>query len=192
MKKFKLSKTSWLILSTGVFLVILAGLGLTRSQQIQDQAVTQDELDISSMRLSNSATSELRYRIEEIQQQIDMGKAQLDDAMVRLEKTVISADVTENFYSIAEFSNVEIMQFNSSPIASSSLGGVRVSQTALNARVVGGLREVIDFIVNINNSFTTGYIESATLQIGSPPVDDEDTLAVTTAAINMIIYSYEG
>ncbi|MCJ7605032.1 MAG: hypothetical protein MUO19_03240 [Dehalococcoidales bacterium] len=192
MNKLKLSKTSWLILSAGVFLVVLAGLGLTRSQQIQDQVTVQDELSISSMRLSNSNTSEMRYQIEELQQQIDMGKAQLDDAIARLEKTVISADVTEDFYAIAEFSNVEVMQFNSSPIAQSSLVGVRVSQTAISAQVVGNLGEVIDFIININNSYTTGYIQRATLQVELPPSDNEDILSVTRANIDMIIYSYEG
>ena len=46
MKGLKLSKTSWLILSAGVFIVVLAGLGLTRSQQMKEQTKVADELNL--------------------------------------------------------------------------------------------------------------------------------------------------
>ena len=53
MKKLKLSKTSWLILAAGVFIVVLVGLGLTRSQQIREQSGLDDELSVTQKRLDN-------------------------------------------------------------------------------------------------------------------------------------------
>jgi hypothetical protein len=35
MKGIKISKTGWIILSAGIFVVVLAGLGITRSGQVK-------------------------------------------------------------------------------------------------------------------------------------------------------------
>ena len=192
MSKLKLSKTSWLILSAGVFLVVLAGLGLTRSQQLESLDVSTEELGMATQRLGNLDTSDLKRRIEALNESIAVGQAQLDDAITRLDKSVISADVAEDFYEIAFSSNVIVQNFSSTGIASDELEGIPVSQTAVTASVSGTLGDVISFIINLNTSFRTGYIDSAGLGITLPVDPDKDLEAETSASIRMIIYSYEG
>lgn len=192
MKALRLSKTAWLILSAGVFLVVLAGLGVTRNQQLKDEAVVQDELAIAETRLANMDTSGLSARIETLKTEIDLNQAQLDDAVARLDKTVISADVAEELYKIAEFSSVEIMNFTSTPIAQDKLSGVGVSQTGVSARVLGTLGDIVGFIKNVNSTFTTGYIRTASIVIDEPPQTGIDVDAPSEGTITLIIYSYEG
>ena len=190
MKNLKLSKTSWLILSAGVFLVILAGLGLTRSQQLQDQSTSTDELQIATARLAKIDVTELKNQVESLQEQISLGQADLKDATSRLSKSVISADVAEEFYDIADSSNVTVASFTSTPISSNSLQGIPVSETSLSGRVQGTLEHVIDFIINVNTQFRTGYVKSATLQIDSATDPELGQDAYTRASVQMIIYSY--
>src|SRR3990170_3581889 len=101
MKSLRLSKTGWLILAAGVFLVILAGLGMTRSQQMRDQSSKTDELSIAIRRLAAIDVTDLRDQVQSLQDQITLGKADLVNAASRLSKSVVSADVAEEFYEIA-------------------------------------------------------------------------------------------
>ncbi len=190
MKNLKLSKTSWLILSAGVFLVILAGLGLTRSQQIQDLNASKDELKIKTARLNSLDTTDLKNQVESLQQKIALGQSDLQDAASRLNKSVISPDVAEEFYEIADESGVIVDTFTSTAISSSSLQGIPVSETSISGRVNGTLEQVVNFIINVNTSFRTGYVKSANLQIDTSSADDVGMDAYTDASLQMIIYSY--
>ena len=190
MKNLKLSKTSWLILSAGVFLVILAGLGLTRSQQLGELSSSTDQLKIASTRLNNLDTTDLKNQVESLQEQISLGQADLKDATSRLSKSVISADVAEEFYDIADSSNVTVASFTSTPISSNSLQGIPVSETSLSGRVQGTLEHVIDFIINVNTQFRTGYVKSASLSIDNSSPDEVGVDALTSASVQIIIYSY--
>jgi hypothetical protein len=191
MKSLKLSKTAWLILSAGVFLVILAGLGLTRTQQLGDLSASSDELEIATMRLASLDVTDLRNRVEELQEKITLGKADLRDAVNRLDKSVISADVAEDFYDLAGENGVFVDLFTSTAISSDTLEGIPVSQTGVTARVQGTLAQVVDFIINVNTSFRTGYIRSAELHLALPDDPEIDADALTNATIQMIIYSYQ-
>ncbi len=190
MKNLRLSKTSWLILSAGVFLVILAGLGLTRSQQLQDQSTSTDELQIATARLAKIDVTELKNQVESLQQQITLDQADLQDATSRLSKSVVSADVAEEFYAIGEASGVLVESFTSTPIAANSLEGIPVSETSVTGRVSGTLAQVVSFVINVNTSFRTGYVKSATLQIDSATDPELGQDAYTRASVQMIIYSY--
>jgi len=104
----KLSKTSWLILSAGIFLVVVAGLGLTRSQQLQEQGQLGEELSIAEMRLSNFQVSELRQQQEELQRHLDENIVQLTAAKDILSQTVESISVTDEFFQIAQYCDVTL------------------------------------------------------------------------------------
>lgn len=190
MKNIKLSRTSWLILSAGIFLVVLAGLGVTRNQQIQEQNVAQEKLDLSETRLNKFDTTQLRYSVEEVSRLIEEKKLEVEKAKERLDYTVVSADVVEQFFAIAQFSNVVVMDLSDTQITSAKFGGVDVFQTSLSGRVEGTLENVIDFIIDLNHNFTTGY--TVTAQINVNQVEGGDDLnGHATGNVQLFVYSYE-
>jgi hypothetical protein len=203
MKGIKLSKTSWLILSGGVFVVILAGLGVTRTQQLREQTRMNEELSLSETRLDKLDVTELRRQIEDLQQQVEQGQTQLDDAQERLRQTVISVDVTDEFFKIAGYSGVTVMSLTTSKISTNELEGIGLETIALAAQVKGDLDKIIDFVINLNNGYATGYVESAQITVPSLPMEQpEEPVAeggetagpedgVPTVAVQMIVYSYE-
>lgn len=190
MKNFKLSKTSWLILAAGLFVVVLAGLGMTRSQQSQQLSSATAQLQVATMRLNRIDTSSLQAKIDTLQQQIKLGQANLTDATARLNQSVVSADVAEEFYTIAGTSGVIVNSFTSSPVSTSTLSGIPVATTNIAGSVTGKLKQVIDFISNLNSTFRTGYVQSATIQVQPPPSSGIDIDADASANLRLVIYSY--
>ena len=209
MKGIKLSKTGWLILSAGVFVVILAGLGVTRSQQMREQSRMNEELSLSETRLDKLDVTDLRRQVEDLDQKMQEGQAQLDDARERLRQTVVSVDVTDEFFKIAEYSGVTVMSLSTSAIASNELEGIGLQTIALSAQVEGDFEKIIDFVINLNNGYATGHVKSAQINIPLPEPATEQVEEAqgeeegegesiepveesSSVAIQMIVYSYEG
>lgn len=178
MKGFKLSKTSWLILSTGVFIVALAGLGLTRAEQVQEQSRVTDELTVSAATLEKLQTAELRQRIEELQVKLEENKTLVKQAQERLRQTVVSVDVLDEFYRIAAFYDITLNTVTNSRVVAEKYGGVDFSVTAISASVTGIQKDIIDFVISLNKGFKTGYVTSVQLSIEGEdleaPVPDEE------------------
>jgi hypothetical protein len=187
MKYLKLSKTSWLILAAGIFVVVLAGLGIARSQQLSEQGRLDEELSFSQMSLDNLQIDELQFQLEELQQTAEEEQLQLDEAVQLLDQTVVSVEVTDEFFAIAKSCGVLVVNLNTSPILPNKYEGIGLSATSLNAAVEGAVPNLIDFVESLNNDFTTGLIKFT--QIDIPPSSSNET---PSASVQMIIYSYEG
>ena len=183
----KLSKTSWLILSIGIFIVIIAGLGLTRSQQLQAQSQLDEELGVAEMRLNKLGVEELRLQQEDLQRQLDERIAELAEAKDKMRQTVESIDVTDEFFEIAQSCYVKIDSISSSNIKSDKFGNINCSVITINALVEGETSNIINFVIKLNSDFTTGIVKSA--QISIPDIADEEDPKIS---IDMVVYTYEG
>ncbi len=190
MKGLKLSKTSWLILSAGIFVVILAGLGVTRSQQLQEQSKLEEELGLSTMRVDTIQVSHLRPQLEELQQKLDESESQLNEVRDRLRQTVVSVDVTEKYFAIAEYCDVVIENISNTTISSGTIGGVSCFETSISATVTGEVEDIVNFLIGLNEGYTTGYVQST--QITIPDESDESIDSEASASFQLVVYSYEG
>lgn len=187
MKGLKLSKTSWLILAAGVFIVALAGLGVTRSQQLKEQTHLDEELSLSTMRVDSIQVADLRPQLEELQQRIEESEAQLIEAKDRLRQTVVSADVTDKFFVIAEYCGVKIMNLATTKNSIKAVKGVSCTTISITTTVEGEVSSIIDFIISLNDGFTTGNVQSAQISIPEDSANNEPS-----ASVQMVVYSYEG
>jgi hypothetical protein len=189
MKGFKLSKISWLILSTGVFLVILVGLGVTRSQQLKEQSSLDTELKTAQSIADKVQTADLQEQIQTLQDQVDEASTQVEEARQRLKQTVISADVDEKFFSIARYSSVEVKNVSTSTISKDTVAGVELSKTTISTTVIGEVNDIVNFVINLNNGYPTGQVISVSISAGD---DDAEEANLATGSIQMTVYSYEG
>jgi hypothetical protein len=186
MKRLKLSKVAWIILGAGVFVVVLVGLGVTMSQQMKEQTVLEEDLSISEMRMEKLELSNLFQELESLTELVDEAENELAEAKTRLDQTVNSADVVEEFFDIAQYSSIIVMDISSTPISDDSIIGVDLSTTLIKAIVIGQLDDVVSFVINLNNGLTTGYIDSVNITI--PEALSEE---LPTANIQISVYSYE-
>jgi hypothetical protein len=189
--RFRLSKTSWLILAVGLFVVVAAGLGVTHSQQAQEQGRLDDELEIAQKSLESLKIADLQLQLNELLQAADEAQLQLDEVQRQLDQTVVSVDITEEFFSIASKCGVTVTNLATSPIIPNIYEGIGLSTTSLNAVVEGELAALIYFVESLNSDFTTGRIKSTQIDI-PPSTSNETSTKTTTINIQMIIYSYEG
>jgi len=188
MKLLKLSKVSWLILSAGVFIVVLGSLGIARSQQIQEKGTLDEELRISTNRLEGLQTSlGSRERLDALQQRIEEEQLLLDEARKRLDQTVVSVDVADELFAIADYCGIIITGASTTEIRATDYEGISVETTAINVAVSGELPNLVAFIHSLNNDYTTGLVE--TFQINIP--DPANTTQKPSANIRLSIYSYE-
>jgi hypothetical protein len=187
MKGFKLSKTGLLILAAGTFIVVLAGLGITRYGQISEQTKLNDELSLSVMRLDNIDLKPFQVQLAELQEQFKDNEIQVEEAKNRLVQTVISVDVTDKFYEIAAYNSVIVNTIGTTKNQTEAYESVQFSIITINAAVTGDLSHVIDFIAGLNDNFDTGFVRSAQITITDAAAENG-----TTANVMMIVYSYEG
>jgi hypothetical protein len=192
MKGLKLSKTSWLILAAGVFLVVLAGLGLTRSQQMKEQTQLNDEVNLAEKLLGTLQTETLSQQLENLRVKVEEGEAQLQEAQARLDQSVISVDVTDEFFKIAEYCSVNVTSMSTTMISQINYEGVAFSTISLAANIIGDEENIINFINSLNNSYATGNVQAAQISIQTAIGGGEVPAGGDTATVSMIVYSYEG
>jgi hypothetical protein len=206
MKGFKLSKASWLILSAGVFLVVLAGLGLTISRQMTEKNKIDADLELLEKRIEAIKTTQLTQQLENLKAQTEESQSLLKDAKARLDSTVISVDVADEFFKIAFANSVNVTSVSTSVIGQTKYGDISVSTISLSASVKGPKQNIINCIIGLNNGYITGNIGSAQVTFGSAieemeseQVDEEESgqshelqAGMAEASISMTIYSYEG
>jgi hypothetical protein len=187
MKGVKISKTGWIILSAGIFVVVLAGLGITRSGQVKEQSKLGTDLAASQLRLDKVDTTQSQMQFDELKQQLADTEQQLADVKDKLRQEVASVDVSDKFYEIAAYYNVTVTILGTTKVANDTYQGVPCSVISLSATATGDIADIIDFLAGLNNNFSTGFIQSTQIQVAD--VDSEEP---SKANINLIVYSYEG
>ena len=183
----KLSKTSWIIISAGLFVVILAGLGLTHSQQAGEKTKLDEDLSIAEMRLEKVQYMGMQQDLNELQEKLNENMIRLNEDKDRLRQSVESIDVIDEFFLIASYCDIVVMNISSTKLSEDALKEIPCSVITLNAAVTGRLMDLIHFVISLNNDFSVGVVESAQITI---PASSEN--ATSTANTRMVIYAYEG
>ena len=185
MKKIKinLSKTSWIILSVGVFIVVLAGLGVTYSQQIKEKNKLQDELAVTDMRLEKFEIAELQQQENQLEEAINAEAAKLESAVLKIHQIIESIDVTDKCYLLASQSGVEVIEIGTTEIDSAAIRKLELFQISIRIGVSGPLPNIVDYITELNDNFTTGHVVTVDINF------DQD---LPYANMQLMIYSYEG
>ena len=184
MKKIKinLSKTSWIILSVGIFIVVLAGLGVTYSQQVKEKNEVEEQLEFTEMRLEMFNIAELEHEKATLDSEVSNATYQHDSLRNNLSESVVSSDVVEKCYEIAEDSNVTVINISSTAVKAIEIAAVECLAINLNMNVTGQLADYVIYIQNLNEEFTTGYVSSFQFQL------EENHVAM----VQLVVYSYEG
>jgi len=186
-KGLKFSKTGWLILSAGIFIVVLAGLGITRSGQVKEQGKLGTDLASSQVRLDKVDTTQYELQRTELTQQLTDSAQQLAEVKDKLRQKIESVDVTDKFYEIATFYSVNVTVMGTTKVSNDTYQGVEFSVISLSGTAAGEFPDIIDFIAGLNNNFSTGFVQIAQIK-----VNDTSSGGPWNGDITLIVYSYEG
>lgn len=187
----KLSKTAWILLATGIFIVVVVRLNMTHFQQVEEQSRLYQELSLAQMRLNNSPAQQLASQQREQESWLAQTESQLKAAKANLRQSIKSIEVTHALFKVAETCGVEITQVSSLGQTTKALEGVTLSVLSLTARAEGDMPDLINFILELSKEFPTGVVES--VGIDEPKVTgEEEELGKPSANLKLLIHTYEG
>lgn len=189
----KLSKTALIFLGVGIFVILVAILGMTYSQQSQEQSRLNQELSLAQLRLEEYASQQLSSQQEELESRLTRLETRLRVTKNNLYQSIQSIEITETLYEVAKTSDVEIVEISSPGLANEELEGITYSFLRLAVTVEGDVRDLIDFIDAWTKEYPTGVVESVEITVPESPEDEEETAEeLPSADIRLLIYTYEG
>jgi len=183
----KLSKTSWLLLAIGAFIIPLASLGAVHFQQVHQQNQLNEELALVQLNLKAVQLEQLAQRHEELERHLSQTISQFQAARTILSQPVGSIGASSILFDIAEACGAEVIEISSPGLTSAKLEGIPCSVLSLSARVKGDVSDLVSFLTKLNDKLTTGIVKS--VEIGIPETTSEEK---TSANIQLAIYTYQG
>ena len=183
----KLSKTSWLFIGIGIFIIVLVGLGIVRSKQVSQLDELNEELALAQSRLKAIQLEGLSHRQQELEQRLSQSTSQPETAKARLSQPMGGIAISDTLFDIADANSVNITELSSSGLASEELGGVICTVRPVSARIEGDLTNLASFITELNDDLKTGVIKSVDVTV--PDVTDGQQ---PTANIQLAFYTYQG
>jgi hypothetical protein len=183
----KLSKTSWLIIIIGFFIIVLIGLGIVRSQQVHEQNELNEQLALTRSKMQLIQLEQLSHRQGELERQLSETDSKSESAKKILSQPVRSVTISDFLFDIAEANSVNITEINSSGLASEELAGVTCSVLPFTAKVEGELTNLVSYITKLNSNLATGFVKSVEIN-----VPETSSTKKPSANIQLVIYTYQG
>jgi len=183
----KLTKTSWVLLAIGVFVITFASLGVFRFQQVRQQNQLDEEFALAQLNLKQVRLEQLSSRQAELEKQLSQATLQFEAVKAILSRPIGSITISDILFDIAEVNSVEVTKISSSGLASEELEGVPCLALRLTTRVEGELPDLVSFITMLNGDLATGVVKS--VEISIPETTSEGK---PSANIQLVIYTYEG
>jgi type II secretory pathway pseudopilin PulG len=192
----KLSKTTWIVLAIGIFLVLYAALGSAYLQQGQEQNQLDQELSQLQLSLKGFSSAQLSSQHEELENRLTQAESQLRTAKTNLRRSIESIGVTDTLFNVAKTCDVEITEISASAPTEKELEGIICSVLSLEATAEGDVPDLINFVIEVSRQFPSGVAES--VQIDVPEVTEEEEVEEEveeekpSAKITLSIYTYTG
>lgn len=199
----RLSKTAWLILGAGIFIIAFATLYMVYSRRSGEQ----EQLN-SSLAVAQGALPQLISEREDLESQLTQWESQLTEATSSLAKiearfpeSVQSIEYDERLFELADDCDLEITSLTASEPSSKKVKveaedikveDITYATTSFRVEVRGEVDDILDFInaIATGEHFITATVESVDMDIPEPEEGEE--AEKPTATIELVIYGYEG
>jgi len=208
----KLSKTAWLILGIGIFIIAFVCLYVVYSRQRDEEQWQRDSLLAAQNNLSQliSQKEDTESQLTQSESQLTQSESQLAQATSLLNATeanfpesVESIEYDEELFKIADDCDLEIVSLTATEPGEKEGEGVNFSSATFAVRVKGEVADILKFVNTIatNMDFTNATVESVNMRIPEPLTREEKAGLTTaeikerempSASITLIIYGYQG
>jgi len=188
LKRIKLTKIAWLLLAAGIVVVAFSSLGVAYFQQVDAKEQLDKEISLANSRLNALKLQELRSRQQELEQQLSEVISQLEIAKADLSPSIENIAATDTVFETSNDSNVVVNQYSSADFNYSDLAGINFSILPIGATIKGNVPDIIDFVINLNENFTTGAVQLVDISTSSNTTAVDDS----KATIKQSIYVYQG
>ena len=194
----KLSKKAIILLVICVFVILVAGLGMTYSRQEGEQSQLDEELTLAKQRLEKYPDEEAEFAAQqkELESRLARAESRLRAAKANLYQSIESIEASDTLFTLAQDCGVEVVKIQSPGVTTKKIGEVTLSALSLTVTIEGDVLNIIDFVSEWTKEYPTGIVESVVITVPQPP-DAEAEEAQTeekspSADIDICISTYEG
>ena len=189
----KLSKTTWIFLAVGTFVILCASLGMVYFQLGNEQSQLNEKLTLAQLRLKKYPAHQLAPQQEELEGRLAKAGLQLKVAKNSLYQSTQSIEASDALFDLAEDYQVEVTEIGSPGVTTEELEGVNLSFLPLTVTVEGDVLNLIDFIYKWTHEYSTGVVQTVEITVPELVEEEEETEEEEpSAVINLLIYTYEG
>ena len=187
----RLSKTSWLILGIGIFVIALVSLYMVYRQQGREQERLNDSLLVAQATLPTVVSekedwesqltqreSQLTQRESQLTQQesqLAQATSLLDTTQASFPESVESIEYDEELFRIADNWDLEITTLTASEPGDKEVEGITFSVTSFTADVKGEVADILGFISTIatDEDFINATTELVNIKVPEPLTEAE-------------------
>jgi hypothetical protein len=156
----------------GAILITFAGLGMSYSQQTNDQSRLNQELAQAKLILTKSSPDGLASQKDELEKRLAQSQSRLEALRANLSPVVQSIEASDALFDIAEASGVEVIGTRSNAPSAQELNGAEYSTLWLGVKLEGEVANIIRFIHAWTEEHPTGVVKS--LRIGVTQILEEE------------------
>jgi len=189
----RLGKKAQIFLAGGIFVVLMASLFMVYSQHNQEQSRLSDELSLVQLALAGFSPEKLSAQQRVLESRLTRTELELGTAKTKLRQSILSIEVTDTLFDVADTHNVEIIGIDSPGVTDEELEGVSLSILSLTAMVEGDVSNLVNFIVELSEEFPTSVDASVEILFPTSVDESEETdVEKPIASIELRIHTYEG
>jgi hypothetical protein len=204
----RLSKTAWLILGAGIFVIALAVLVMLYAQQADEEQQAEESLASAKALLPQlvAEREDLQSQLNQLEDQLVQEVSALEQSIAKFPEDVESIEYDEELFMIAHDYDLEVVQLTASEprdevvdetiiylvttfeIMVSPVAVPPEAEDAYRAYCDDAIANFLDFINTVVNGeyFTTATVAEVTWEI--PDITETER---PVAIIKLLIYSYE-
>ncbi len=181
----RLSRTSWLIVTIGIFIIAFTSLAIVRYQQINQQSQLNKELASVELELNQVKPEQISSQYEELERRLSQTLAQLETAKAEFSPPIESIDTNDILFDIARDYGVKVIRITLSDESSDDSNGVAYSIETFSVTVEGDVLSLVNFITRLNSDLATGAVKSVVISIPG-------TSSEASADIQLVMHTYRG
>ena len=129
----------------------------------------------------------LSSRQRELERELSQVASQSEAVKAIFSQPVGSTAVTRILFDVAEAHGLEVTELISSGPAAESLEGVTGPVISLTAKAEGDVLNLVGFITELNNHFTTGVVKLIEITIPETTSGEK-----ASADIQLVVYTHQG
>jgi hypothetical protein len=191
----KITRTTWLMLALGVFVIAFVSLFVVYSHQ----ASQHKDLE-SSLAEARALERQLALREQDLKNQLAQRNSDLKAEQSRLSNlkkkfpAVQSRDYLKKLSAVAGDCGLDIEPPTASGPRQQEVDTVTYLVTTFSIAVEGEMADILDFIQTLATSedFTSATIEVVNISIPEPPTGKGETTAYPQATLSLDVYAYPG
>lgn len=205
----KISKTTWIILIVGVFLILGSSIGWIYYQQLNQQNAIDADIAAAKETLAGINFDDLNRQKAEISKDMSAAEDDLEDIQKDLYTALDSIQITDILLSEAQYYDISIKEMSSSGEASASVAAIHYNTLDFVLNVEGTMKNIKLYVERINELFPTSassYVQMDRIEeeeTESETEEEEETegetitvepeeITLMKGKISLVIYSYEG